>query len=110
MQISTQWQTAYYTPPAPVAKPPPRIRRERPERSNGVRRAYLVFGRSKTAQRVYNTIKTHDGLTVMDLIEKTKLIGVGHYIKTLCEDEMLISKPLRLPHANQAVRHYWAAP
>ena len=105
----TQWQTAYYTPPPAVEKPAPRIRRDRPERSNGVRRAYLVYGRSKTAQKVYNTIKQHDGLTVMDLIEKTKLTGVGHYIKTLCEDEMLISKPLPVPHANQAVRHYWIA-
>lgn len=74
-----------------------------------IRRAYMVFGRSKTAQTVYNAIKQHDGITQMDLVTKTKLIGVGAYIRTMEEDEMLERKLVKLPHSRRLVNHYWAA-
>jgi len=103
MQVRTIWQPSY-TPPklimaAPIVEREPR----------NFKRAYLSFGRSKTAQKVLHTIKTQNGVTAMDLIMQTKLVGVGQYIRTLNADGLLTSKMMPVSHTRQKVRHYWSA-
>ena len=105
MQVKTIWQPAYTPPKLIMEAPKPIIERE----PRNFKRAYLSFGRSKTAQKVLHTIKSQDGVTAMNLIMQTKLVGVGQYIRTLSADGLLTSKMMPVSHTRQKVRHYWSA-
>lgn len=101
--MKTIWQPSY-TPPTVAREPRPVYK---PANRKPHRRAYLDFHCSKTAQKVLDVIEQEDGITASDMIYKTRLAGVGQYIKTLLVDGYLICKPLPVPHANQRVFHYW---
>ena len=104
MQVKTIWQPSYT--PAPQV---PHIPMRRNHDACNPRRAYLSFGQSKTAQKVLKLIETHDGVSVGDLITKSKLQGAGQYVKTLEQDGYIVCKMRRVPAVRQSVKHYWSA-
>lgn len=101
--IATHWQPSYTPPPMKPVAPLPKIVHNDPPH----RRAYIVYGRSKTAQKVYRAIETGDGVSAGDLIGMTKLSGACAYIKTLESDGMIICRLKPVPTAKQRVKHYY---
>ena len=98
MQIATHWQPAYALPSAPV----------RQRKSRAVhRRAYMFYGRSRTAQKILRVIEQHKGISAGEVVAKTRLSGAGAYIKTLEADGYVICKLQRVPGVHQRIKHYW---
>lgn len=86
------------------------MHRNEPVKKRTDRRAYLVFSRSKTAQRIMKAITESDGITTSDLIGKTRQIGVAQYVNTLEADGMIVCRMMPVAHAPQLVKHFWAVP